>query len=115
MSEQGARPNPSAEGGPSLWDALDLLAYLVTAADLCRREPLHYGMFRLLDGASRLARALELAGAAAERPWIAELRQRIDADKELLMWDRPAFERLLQETAAFLALSMSEERERSRA
>jgi len=84
-------------------DALDLLAYLVTAADLCTREPLHYGMFRLIDAAARLARAMEAAGLAAERPWIAELRATIDANKELLMWDRPAFEEFLHATAADLA------------
>ena len=111
MSEHVPR---SSLGGPSLEDSLDLLAYLITAADLCTREPLHYGMFRLVDGASRLAQALEAAGAAVDHPWIAELRRRIDADKELLMWDRPAFERFLHDTAAFLALSMDEEARGSR-
>ena len=103
QSEQAAEP------GLSLAHGLDLLAYLVTAAELCTREPLHYGMFRLLDAAGRLARGLEASGAAAERPWIAELHERIDSEKELLMWDRPAFERLLHELAATLAGELTAE------
>jgi len=115
MPGRGALRNPGDADGPSLEDALELLAYLVTAADLCSREPLHYGMFRLIDGASRLARALETAGAAGDRPWVAELRRRIEADKELLMWDRPAFEAFLRETASFVALNMSSAEKRSHA
>jgi len=103
-------PKRADEVGIPLEDALDLLAYLVTAAELCTREPLHYGMFRLIDAASRLARALERRGAAAQRPWLAELRQRIDADKELLRGDRPAFECFLHETAAELAAALDGER-----
>ena len=95
-------PEP-AEVGVSVSDALDLLAYLVTSADLCTREPLHYGMFRLLDAAARLAGGLEAGGAALERPWISDLRRRIDENKELLMWDQPAFERFLHANAATLA------------
>ena len=110
MSEREASPDLSESPALPLEDALDLLAYLITAADLCRHEPLHYGMFRLVDGASRLAGALETSGAAAELPWIADLRSRIDAEKELLMWDRPAFERFLEETAASLALHLSDHR-----
>jgi hypothetical protein len=90
--------------------ALDLLAYLVTAADLCTREPLHYGMVRLVDAAGRLARGLEEGGAAVERPWLVALRARIDSEKETLMWDRPAFERFLNEIAADVAIALGAER-----
>lgn len=103
-------PADPAEVGVSVPDALDLLAYLVTAADLCTREPLHYGMGRLLDAAARLARALEASGVALERPWISELRQGIDANMDLLMWDQPAFEQFLHTTAGMLGGQLTAER-----
>lgn len=103
-------PPEPAEVGVTVPDALELLAYLVTAADLCTREPYHYGMFRLLDAAARLARGLEAGGATFERPWISELRQRIDANKELLMWDQPAFEQFLHKTAGTVAAELTADR-----
>jgi len=90
-------------------DALALLAYLVTSADLCTHEPLHYGMFRLTDGAGRLTKALVDSGAAAERPWLAELYRSIEEHKELLMWDMPAFEQFLHDTAATVATNLKRE------
>ena len=36
-------------------EALELLAYLLSCADTCRREPTLYGPVRLLKAASRLA------------------------------------------------------------
>lgn len=109
-------PSPSAEQDPAVAAsipvdaALDLLAYLVTAADLCTREPLHYGMVRLVDAAGRLARGLEAGGAAVDRSWLVALHTRIDSDKETLMWDRPTFERFLHEIAADVASALSAER-----
>lgn len=102
---------PADQPAPSIpvADALDLLAYLVTAADLCTREPLHYGMIRLVDAAGRLADGLAAGGAAAERPWLVTLHERIERDKESLMWDRPAFERFLHEIAAEVASGLRTE------
>lgn len=94
---------PQNPAGLGQGDALELLAYLVTAAELCTREPLHYAMVRLIDAAGRLAAGLERSGAAADLPWITQLHIRIEREKELLMWDRPAFERMLHELAALVA------------
>jgi hypothetical protein len=114
-----APPNAAARGedaGLPLTTALDLLAYLITSAELCTREPLHYGMFRLIDAASRLAIGLEAAGAAVSRPWITDLRQTIDTNKELVMWDRPGFEAFLRDTVAALAeVSLHDRQEAQRA
>ena len=102
---------PSPRDGLPTEDALALLAYLVTSADLCTHEPLHYGMFRLTDGAGRLARALADSDAGVERPWLDELHRSIEEHKELLMWDLPAFERFLHETAATVAAKLKREQE----
>jgi len=76
---------------------VELMAFLLASAELCTREPYHYGSFRLLDGASRLA-GLALKGAAdPQRHWLAELKEDIDSHKALLMWDRDAYFAYLQE------------------
>ena len=90
------RQSVSADGEPVLGrdDVLELMAYLLASAELCRREPYYYGSFRLLDGASRLAgRAL----AHRHEKWLSDLKQEIDEHKGLLMWDREAYYEYLQE------------------
>ena len=101
---------PPRDGLPAR-DALALLAYLVTSADLCTHEPFHYGMFRLTDGAGRLARALADSDVADGRPWLGELHRSIEEHKELLMWDLPAFEQFLHDTAATVAANMKQEQD----
>ena len=76
---------------------VELMAVLLASAELCTREPFHYGTFRLLDGASRLA-GLALRNAPDPgHHWLADLKQDIDAHKGLLMWDRDAYFAYLQE------------------
>lgn len=91
--------------GAGTWTegVLDVLIYLVIAADLCTVEPLHYGTFRLVDAAGRLAGVLADSGVSDDRPWIRQLRDQISADKELIMHDPPAFERFLHASAALVA------------
>ena len=83
---------------------LEVLAYLVTSAELCTKEPLHYGMFRLIDGASRLAGALLESGR--NESWIRDLKQEIDQNKEKVMWDRSGFEELLREASDRVATGL---------
>ena len=75
---------------------VEVIAYLLASAELCMREPYHYGTFRLLDGASRLA-GLALQNAAdPEHHWLADLKRDIDDHKGLLMWDRDEYFAYLQ-------------------
>ena len=41
--------------------ALELITFLVSAAEICLHEPIYYGTFRLIDGASRLMGMLLVA------------------------------------------------------
>jgi hypothetical protein len=75
--------------------AHELLAHLVTSAELCATEPGYYGTFRLIDAASRLVGAL-LAGGADD-PWLAEVRREIEEKKVLMMSDREAYFAFLPE------------------
>jgi hypothetical protein len=103
MNEQSDQPGLPVE------DALELLAYLVSCAELCTYEPWHYGQLRLIDAANRLARALAASEAGADRPWLAELQASIQGKLELVMRDVPEFQRFLRETPRTVAAALREE------
>ena len=54
-------------------EALTLLAHLVTSAELCMTEPYDYGIFRLIDAASRLARAMVARSSGESRAFLEEV------------------------------------------
>jgi hypothetical protein len=90
-------------------EALKLLAYLTTCAELCTYEPWHYGQLRLIDAAGRLARALVDSGAAGDRPWLADLHRAIEAKKELVLFDFAAFQTFLRQTPRTVAAELRKE------
>ena len=102
-------PPETDEQGLPVEDALALLAYLVTCAELCTYEPWHYGQLRLIDAAGRLSRALVESGAAGDRPWLDELQRSIQEKKELVMWDFAGFQAFLRETPRTVAAELREE------
>jgi nitroreductase len=83
--------------------ACELLAYLATSAELCTREPMHYGMFRLIDASGRLATAMCENMPEDRSDWLRELRDSIDSNKELIMYDRPAFEEFVRQLVERMA------------
>lgn len=103
---------PEAEGSPatappdqlvlSKEEAIELMTYLLASAECCTREPLYYGTFRLLDGASRLA------GYVLEREdprdaWLSGFKAELDEKKGWMMWDRKGYYEFLQEAAGRIA------------
>ncbi|MDR3475892.1 MAG: DUF6092 family protein [Devosia sp.] len=93
MTEQqpgraGIRPGPVGEPTGSLVvgesEALVLLAHLVTSAELCLTEPYDYGMFRLIDAASRLATAMLAHAGTTSRDFLRTFVADVDEKK---MWD----------------------------
>ena len=99
----------SEEQGLPIEDALKLLAYLTTCAELCTYEPWHYGQLRLIDAAGRLSRALVEAGADAQHPWLADVQRAIETRKELVMFDFPGFQAFLRETPGTVAAELRKE------
>jgi hypothetical protein len=79
----------------------DHLAFLLAAADLCQHEPAYYGTLRLLDGASRFARALLEGGY--EDPALVPLLDRIEEAKCMRKADSAAYSELLRELPAEVA------------
>ena len=84
-------------------EVLELMAYLLASAELCMSEPYHYGSFRLLDGASRLAGYAIGRGRAMDDAWLRTLKLEIDEHKGLLMWDRDAYANYLYEATGKVA------------
>lgn len=84
----GMRTGPAREPADPLVvgesDALTLLAHLVTSAELCLTEPYDYGMFRLIDAASRLATAMLPRSSATSRAFLEAFIAEVDEKK---MWD----------------------------
>jgi hypothetical protein len=103
MNEQPDQPGLPVE------DALGLLAYLVSCAELCTYEPWHYGQLRLIDAANRLARSLAESEAGADRPWLGELQASIQGKLELVLRDMPEFQRFLRETPRIVAAELRAE------
>jgi hypothetical protein len=85
-----AEPNRAPGGEPpdplvvSESEALVLLAHLVTSAELCMTEPYDYGIFRLIDAASRLAAAMMPRCGATSRAFLEAFIAEVDEKK---MWD----------------------------
>jgi hypothetical protein len=84
-------------------DAYDLLAYLITGAEIGQVEPAFYGPRRLLDAASRLADAMAGQVGEEDRVWLAEFAREAK-DAMGLARRRPVeFEAFLHESAKALA------------
>jgi nitroreductase len=77
--------------------AYELLAYLLTSAELCTREPLSYGTFRLADAAGRLATAMLQNLPAQDQALLRRVAADVEAHKDLVMRDSAAFENFVAE------------------
>lgn len=80
-------------------DALALLAHLVTSAELCMVEPYDYGVFRLIDAASRLAAAMEPRAGPATQAWLAAFRADVDERKMESTRDREQYSAFLRDAS----------------
>ena len=80
-------------------EALALLAHLVTSAELCMTEPYDYGIFRLIDAASRLASMMVARSDGEDRAFLEAFLGDVDEKK---MWDtrdRDRYGSFLRETS----------------
>ncbi len=76
--------------------ALELIAFMVSSAELCLREPIIYGTFRLVDGVSRLIAMMSEHNLPETGAFLDTLLAEIDAKKVLMMFDRPAYDDFLR-------------------
>jgi len=79
----------------------DHLAFLLSSAELSMHEPHYYGTLRLLDGASRFARAVLDTGV--DDVSLAELSRRIEEAKSARKSDPEAYRQFLHDLPAVVA------------
>jgi Family of unknown function (DUF6092) len=83
--------------------ALELLAFLFSAAEISLVEPTYYGTFRLVDAASRLMGFMLEHDPERSREFLARFKTEVDTKKLLMMWDREAYYDFLREAPAVVA------------
>ena len=83
--------------------ANELIAFLLSSAEITIKEPIHYGPLRLVDAVSRMIGFMEENGAVVEGEYLATLKDEIDVKKQWCMWDKPSFYEFLRETPRGMA------------
>ncbi|TMF00592.1 MAG: hypothetical protein E6I52_13370 [Chloroflexi bacterium] len=96
-------------------EAYDLLAHLISSAEICTFEPYHYGTFRLLDAASRLMESMLRHESNGNREWLQAFKKEVDEKKVWMMWDRDGYFRFLREAGGKVGQALKERQARSMA
>lgn len=76
-------------------EAFELLAHLVSSADVSLSEPRKYPPYRLVDAAGWLAARVADRTEPSRSEFWETLAAEIETNKDLMMFDPPAFERLV--------------------
>lgn len=71
--------------------ALQLVAFLASAAEITLVEPTYYGTFRLIDAASRMIGYMLENGNLESEEFLREFKRELDTKKVWMMWDREAY------------------------
>jgi hypothetical protein len=87
-------------------EALQLIAFLTSAAEISIHEPTYYGTFRLMDAASRLMGFMLKHETPRSEAFLRELKTEVDAKKVWMMWDREAYFTFLRETPGKVAVEV---------
>lgn len=80
--------------------AFELLTFLVTSARGCIDEPESYGIFRLIDGASRLLGFLLESEGVEDKEFYRQLKEEIDEKKFTQMTDEEGYFQMLRDVTA---------------
>jgi len=86
--------------------ALQLIAFLTSAAEISIHEPVYYGTFRLVDAASRLIGFMLEHDPPRSGEFLRELKTELDTKKVWMMWDREAYFDFLRATPAQVAVEV---------
>lgn len=91
-----------SQNGVTEQQTVELLAYLLSSAELTLVEPDLYGVFRLLDAAGRLAGCV-IANNPEAPAIFREIHNEIEQKKGWLMWDRDGFRSFAAEMPRLIA------------
>ncbi|MDB5074849.1 MAG: hypothetical protein JWO42_1028 [Chloroflexi bacterium] len=95
-------------------EALAVIGYLVSSAELCLDDPVLYGPFRLLDAANRFLGMLLEQDSVQGDAFLKQLREEIDQKKDWLMYDRDGFCEFVREVPVLLAGHLRQQAEAGR-
>jgi hypothetical protein len=87
--------------------ALELIAFLVSASDSLLSEPYHYGNFRLIDAASRLMGFMLEHETPRTGAFIRSFKEEVDKKKVWMMWDPDAFFQFVREAPGVVAAEVN--------
>jgi hypothetical protein len=87
-------------------EAMELIAFLVSAAETSLVEPTHYGSFRLIDAASRVMGHMLVHDANGSAEFLRRFKAEIDQKKSWMMWDPEGYFAFLREAPARVAAEM---------
>lgn len=91
--------------------ALEIITFLVSSAEICLHEPIYYGTFRLVDGASRLMGLMLENNPTTSGEFLKAYKDEIDTHKTSMMWDREAYYDFLRRIPATAAAELKRVRE----
>ena len=89
-------------------EILALIGHLLSSAELCLNEPQFYGSFRLLDATSRLLSTLLSKSPANRDAFLTRLKQEIDRNKVLMIYDSVGYQDFVQQVPVLLAARLKE-------
>jgi hypothetical protein len=87
--------------------AMRLIAFLTSSAELSLQEPVHYGTLRLIDATSHLIGFMLENGIEDPDGFYKSLKDEIDVKKLWAMWDQPGYFQFLRETPRKVAEEMT--------
>jgi hypothetical protein len=95
--------------------AMQLIAFLVSSAEICLTEPTYYGTFRLVDAASRLIGFMLEHETPRTGDFLRRFKDEVDLKKTWMMWDREAYYDYLRQIPAQVAAEVKRLDEEDRA
>ena len=95
--------------------AHEIITFLVSSAEICLHEPIYYGTFRLIDGASRMMGLMLENDPETSGDFFRAYKDEIDTNKTQLMWDKAAYYDFLRQIPAKAAAELKRVRELSEA
>lgn len=91
--------------------ALELITFMTSAAEICLHEPTYYGTFRLVDGASRLMGMMLENAPETSAEFFKSYKEEIDSQKTQMMWDKESYYAFLRQIPAKAAAELKRVRE----
>src|SRR5262249_29757765 len=83
--------------------ALELIAFLASSAEISLTEPTHYANFRLIDATSRLIGFMLEHETPRTGAFLRAFKEEVDKKKVWMMWDEEAFFDFLRSAPAMVA------------